>query len=336
MTKIELEQYLMRLDLSAPSAAQLLGVTPRTVQRWLDGDEIAGPAEQAILAWIKLHDIGIPWRPDSRSLANDDQKAIAAHRRHAVDLAALIRRVEARGGPRMPWTVDHSRNRAVCGKIELSFYDLQNGAFSLANYTRRDMPPDLSRDAELIDDAAYSIAKSFMKKLGPATLAWTDASPKSGSGRPAKAEAKKFSSSEAALEFACKHMEANDFYEPFIFSTENSNLIVFDKHQLRQECERRRSAPVALAAVADYTRNHSSCFVTSGPVMLTPAVRAAHERHIEVLADEMDALAEKAGNGSANYQQFNALLGKLHAANFFPDGDLVSAAMRSLIRNGAK
>ena len=92
MTTTELEQYLLRLDLTAADAARFLGVTPRTMQRWLDGEEIPGPAEQALRAWIKLHDLGIPWKPDSRSIDDNDEKQISAHLRHAVDLAALSRR----------------------------------------------------------------------------------------------------------------------------------------------------------------------------------------------------------------------------------------------------
>jgi len=117
MTATEPEQYLLRLDLSPADAAKLLGVkTPRTVQRWLDGEEIPGPAEQAIRAWIKLHDLRIPWKPDSRSINASDEEQISAHLRHAVETAALIARVEARGGPRIPWEVDYSRGLAVFGK----------------------------------------------------------------------------------------------------------------------------------------------------------------------------------------------------------------------------
>jgi cobalamin-dependent methionine synthase I len=149
-------------------------------------------------------------------------------------------------------------------------------------------------------------------------------------------EAKKFPTSEAALKYACKFMGSKEFHDPFIFSTENSEVVVFDKHELRQECERRSTAPVALAALADYVRKHSSYFVTAGPTMLTPAAKASQEKHIEALADEVDALAEKARSGLAHYQHFNELLGRLHAASFFPDRDLVSAAARALVLNGTK
>jgi hypothetical protein len=336
MTQTELEQYLLRLDLTPIDAAQLLGVTPRTMQRWLDGEEIPGPAEQALRAWIKLHDLGIPWKPDSRSISNNDEKQIGAHLRHAEDLAALLARVEARGGPRTVWQVDYSRGHAVSGKIEVSFYKLQNGGFSLANYTRRDMAPDLHRDRELIDDAAYYIALSRRKEpdFGPVILVWNDVSPKNGS-RAAKQETKEFPTNEAALKFACKHMGARDFVDPFI-TTPTPSDVIFDKYELRHECETRTNAPGALAALADYVRKNASFFVTNGPTMLTPIARANHEKHIASLADNVDALAGKAREGLADYQQFNMILGELHAAGSFPDRDLVSAAARALVREKMK
>jgi hypothetical protein len=91
-------------------------------------------------------------------------------------------------------------------------------------------------------------------------------------------------------------------------------------------------APGALAALADYVRKNASFFVTNGPAMLTPIARANHEKHIASLADKVDALAGKAREGSADYQQFNAVLGELHAAGYFPDRDLVSAAAKALVR----
>ena len=340
MTPIELEQYLLRLELSPPEAAQLLGVkTPRTVQRWLDGaddEEIPGPVEQALLAWIKLHDLGIPWKPDSRSIDTNDESQINGLRRHAVDLAALIARVDARGGPRMPWEVDHNRGFAMLGKVEVSFYKLLNGGFSLAHYTRRDMPPDLRRDAELIEDAAYYIALSLRRKkpdYGPVTLFWTDVSPKNGT-RAANLEKKEFPSNEAAIKHACKHMGARSFNEPYI-TMQHRSEVIFDKFDLQQECETRGTAPGALAALARYVRKNSAFFGTRGPTMLSPTARANHEKHIEALADEIDLLAAKAREGLSDYRQFGDLLGKLHAANFFPDRELVSAAARALVREKA-
>ncbi len=332
MTEKELEQYLLRLGLTPLDAAQFLGVTPRTLQRWLDGEEIPGPAEQAVRAWVKLNDLGIPWKPDSQSINANEEQQIGAHLQHAVEQAALIARIQARGGPRTVWEVDHSRGLAVLGKIEVSFYKLLNGGFSLAYYTRRDMAPDAHRDRELIEDAAYYIALSRRKEpiFGPVTLFWSDISPKNGN-RAAKVEGKDFPSNETAINYACKRMGSRDFVDPFI-STQSATDVIFDKYALQQECETRTTAPGALAALAQYVRENSSLFGTFGPAMLTPIARASHEKHIEGLADKIDTLAEKARDGLTDYQQFNAVLGELHSANFFPDRELVSAAVKSLVR----
>jgi hypothetical protein len=126
-------------------------------------------------------------------------------------------------------------------------------------------------------------------------------------------------------------MSSRDFVDPFI-STQSQSDLIFDKYALQQECEIRAKAPEALQALAEYVRNNSSLFGTHGPTMLTPIARANREKHIEALADKVDALAEKARDGSTDYQQFNAVLGELHAANFFPARELVSAAAKALVQ----
>src|ERR1039457_753734 len=131
MTKNQLEQYLLRLDLSPAQAAQLLSVSPRTVRRWQEGEDVPGPAEQAIRAWVRLHERHLPWRPDSISIAQDDQDQIARHRSHTIDLDAVLQKVEMRGGAKAPWSVDWDHGRASLETMEVSFYKLQDGGFSL-------------------------------------------------------------------------------------------------------------------------------------------------------------------------------------------------------------
>jgi hypothetical protein len=324
MTHKELYQYLSRLDLSAVEAAQLLGVTPRTVRRWLDGEEVPGPAEQAVRAWIRLHDQHLPWRPDSTSINENDEGQIARHRQHAIDLADLIARVEARGGPRLAsWKVDRDRGCAVFGPIKVTFYKLLNGGFSLASYTRKDGDPDVQRDAEIIEDAAYCIAQSLKKEpgFGPVTLVVHDGPAK---GRVATQRFEKFHTNREAIERVCGALGSPDFHEPFVM-TDSPGEVLWDAHDLRQECERRAKAPAALKALSDYVRTNSAFFVRNGPQMLTPAATTQRRQRIEGLAGRLDELAGKAREGLADYQQFDLVLGELHAAGFFPDGELVSA-----------
>ncbi|MBW8077621.1 MAG: hypothetical protein GJU76_06025 [Gallionella sp.] len=192
------------------------------------------------------------------------------------------------------------------------------------------MTPDLARDNELLEDAAYYIYLSRRKDpdFGPVTLHWNNIPPRNGA-RPAVADTRTFSSNEAALKQACKLMGSRGFHEPFIAT--KAGELIFDKLDLRQECETRAKAPNALEAVAQSIRKNKALFSTRGPTMLTPIERANHERLIESLADRLDALADKARQGRADYRQFDDVLRELHAANFFPDRDLVSTAARALV-----
>jgi len=87
MTPDQLRQHLNRLDLEPPEVAQFLGVSLRSLQRWLDDEEIPGPVEQALRAWLLLNDHNLAWRPDSVSIAVDDQEQIGLLRAHAIELS---------------------------------------------------------------------------------------------------------------------------------------------------------------------------------------------------------------------------------------------------------
>ena len=56
MASGELQEHLTLLGLDQLQAAQLLSVTPRTLRRWLAGEEVPGPVEQAFRAWRRLHE----------------------------------------------------------------------------------------------------------------------------------------------------------------------------------------------------------------------------------------------------------------------------------------
>lgn len=164
MPTMELLEHLNHLQLTQAEAAQLLDVSARTVRRWCDGEEVPGPAEAALRAWRKLAERHLAWRPDSASIVEDNPEGIAAHREHAMGLDAVLRRVEARGGPRLAWDVNIPESQATLGRAQVSFYKLQNGGFSLSVYSRRDgVSPDVRRDWSLIEDATFCIAKEFEK-----------------------------------------------------------------------------------------------------------------------------------------------------------------------------
>lgn len=331
MTGNEFGQFLLRLGLAPGEAAQLLSVTPRTVRRWLDGEEVSGPAEQAIRAWIRLHDRHLPWRPDSASIAENDQDQITRHRSHAINLNEILARVEARGGARLPWSVDWDRGQATLGPMEVSFYKLLNGSFSLGTYRRKDGDPDVERDREIIEDAAHCIAQALKKKnpdFGPVTLFVHDGPAK---GRVASQQLQNFPTARDAIRKVCAKIGSPGFHDPFI-TTESPTELLWDTHELRRECERRAKAPPALAALAEYVRTNSALFVRISAQMLAPTEATQRRQRIKALADELDGLADQARDGLIQYPEFESVLAALHAAGFFPDGELVSGVARALVR----
>jgi hypothetical protein len=256
MTGFELTETLAVLGLDQDEAAQLLGVSTRTLRRWIEGEEISGPAKAALRAWRQLHARHLAWKPDAIAIFEDDRAQIEQARRHAQEMAGIIDLVEARGGPRNPWSVNLEKCVATFGPFEVGFYKLQNGGFSFSSYRRKDSSPDLKRDKPFLEDAAYSIGKAFSKA---------------------------------------------------------------------------RESQLALSAVAQYVREHSTLFVVDGPRILSQAESKRRQRDIEAVADKLDALAVAAGKAGANYVQFEELLHQLHALGFFPTIELVSDVARATI-----
>lgn len=321
MDKGQLEQYLGRLGLAPADAAQLLSISSRTLRRWLDGEDIPGPAQRAILAWIHLHERRLPWRPDTVSIVQDDQNQIARHRQHTIDTVDVLKRVEVRGGAKAPWIVDWDKGRASLGSMEVSFYKLQSGGFSLGSYRRTDSPPDSARDMPMIEDAVYCIAQALAKKGKddvPVTLVVHDGPAK---GRVAKQELMQFPNAQAGIKHLCKHIGQHGYSEPFLM-TRDSELL-WDQHELKRECIRRADGPKALADLAAYVRQHSNIFVQDGPGSVGPAERTRRETRIKALGDSIDELAQRVDDGSVHYQDFEEFLGLLHTAGFFPPNELI-------------
>ncbi|MGH6876467.1 MAG: helix-turn-helix domain-containing protein [Rhizomicrobium sp.] len=330
MTQAEFTQYLDRLGLSVEKAAKLLDVSPRTVRRWREGEELRGPVETAVRAWIFLHDRHLPWMPDSASVIENDREQIDLHRANAIDLAALHKRVEDRGGPKLTWNVDLSKGKATLGPVQVSFYRLRNGGFSLANYRRSDAAPDAHRDREIIEDAAYSIGQAIKKRdpaFGPVVVVSHDGSAK---GRTAKQQQQTFATNRDAIRSVCQSLGQPQFHEPFIM-TESPADPLWETRELLRECRRRTDGPAALTALADYARRNSAAFVRSGPAMLSPADTAKRQKHIEAIATQIEELARKTREGFVDYMDFEPLLRDLHASGFFPENGLVSAAAQALV-----
>lgn len=178
MTKKEfkcISCILNDLNLTQQEAARLLSVTPRTIRHWFSKnfDEVPGPIQQALIAWRRLHQLGMPWRPDGVEVVETDPikiaEQIALYRNHAIDLDALLQRVKARRGPAAQWHVDLNKGVAILGKMHVGFYKLPNNGFSPASYWCADRQPDLERDQALLDDAYACIASTIadQRKVQP-------------------------------------------------------------------------------------------------------------------------------------------------------------------------
>ena len=121
MSGQELQEHIQALGLTQAEAAQLLGISPRTVTRWCtEGEEVSGPAEAALRAWRRLDARHLAWRPDSVSIVEDDAERIATHRQEAINLDDILRRVEARGGPQLSWAVSLPESEATLDRIHVS------------------------------------------------------------------------------------------------------------------------------------------------------------------------------------------------------------------------
>jgi hypothetical protein len=192
MRPADVRHHLQLLNLSPAEAADLLGVGLRTVRRWTAPDQqgeaepIPGAAEAALRAWLKLHRLGLSWRPDASALAPAAVAVADAHEANARALHDVVERVRARRGPATQWDVDLERCRATLGKMTVSFYRLKGGGFSPQSFRRSDGAAiDLERDQALLEDAYFCIAKKlalegdepvvhFALNEPDASLAWAD------------------------------------------------------------------------------------------------------------------------------------------------------------------
>ena len=202
-----------------------------------------GPAEQALRAWRRLQERNLAWRPDSVSIIDDDQEEIARLRAHAVGLSDIFSQVEARGGPRLPWMVDRRSDRAILGAMQVSFYRLKNGSYSLGNYTRRDGHPDVRRDWEFIEDAWYCIVKEMRKEAANQVLLIYSDEPifVGADGRIGQLVEERFASNEAAIQRACELSRGLHFHSPSI-KDPSTREVIWTEPELRQEIAYRAKA----------------------------------------------------------------------------------------------
>jgi hypothetical protein len=170
MNSDQFNRRLEYLGLKQSDAAALLRVTPRAVRRWQSGEQpLPANVVELLNAWKQLHDKHIPWGPALEAIWPGDDDQIRRKEHHDKALAELLKRVAVRGGLAAPWRVNLKEHSATLGRIDVGFYKLQGGGFSLANYRRGDRDSDAERDRILIEDAvaAFSEAVGNAKEERP-------------------------------------------------------------------------------------------------------------------------------------------------------------------------
>jgi hypothetical protein len=167
-------------------------------------------------------------------------------RENAISVAEVIKRVTARRGPWFPWFVDRQSCRAISGPMEVGFYRLTNGSFSLSTYRRSDMQPDVQRDIELIEDAIYCIAMEMRKEAAmQVTLVFMNGPGFVGpSGQFGNIHSEEFPSNEKALERAFLLMDKSRGHS-FAIRTGTANStgeFLWQEPEIRAEYDRRINA----------------------------------------------------------------------------------------------
>lgn len=73
MKSMPISEAIEYLELTRKEAAKLLDVNPRTIKRWIDGeDDVKSWAENLLSAWCKLSKLGLAWKPGEVELGFDD------------------------------------------------------------------------------------------------------------------------------------------------------------------------------------------------------------------------------------------------------------------------
>lgn len=169
MTGTQIREAFEMLGLTQAEAAASLGLSERTLRRYLDEADnvleeatVPGPVFQAIRGWLLLHENGLPWRPGTTALdCRVTPQSMAQHRIYAMDIGASVRRIEEAGGPALPWEVDLVRGRAVLGAMAFTFSLIDRIGFSPQSYARRDIPGDLKRDWQMLEEGFACVAREL-------------------------------------------------------------------------------------------------------------------------------------------------------------------------------
>jgi transcriptional regulator with XRE-family HTH domain len=157
---------LKDLGLSQLEAARLLGVRPRTINRWATGaQEVSGPAAQALLAWRRLAERGFSWRPDCVEIPFEALSMPDGARGGNQSTARSIDSVAAWSRPRLRWRISLNRRCASAGGLAVYFNRIADDCFVPTGYRRLDREADLERDRPLIEEAAAVFTRAAASEV---------------------------------------------------------------------------------------------------------------------------------------------------------------------------
>ena len=157
MDAAALRKILKELGLSQLEAARLLGIKPRTINRWATGSQDAsGPAAQALLAWRRLAQRGLAWRPDCVEIRFEPGLHQAGE-----SPSRIVETVTAQGGLRPRWRISLNRRSASAGGLTVYFHRIAPGHFVPVEYRRLDRSENPDRDRASIEEAVAVFARAI-------------------------------------------------------------------------------------------------------------------------------------------------------------------------------
>ena len=165
MNKEELLKSMEILKLDNKLLAQYLGVTTRTVDRWIkDSSKINKTAKLAIQSWVKLQFAGLPWVGLTVIYKSDIGEVISNIKKfYDSEIRVAIKNVEARGEFKpLNWIIDQKKSLICIPDIINMYYN----NYLMVNQYKVLIPISSGIKLDipfLIDEAVYVLNKSDLQ-----------------------------------------------------------------------------------------------------------------------------------------------------------------------------
>ena len=172
MNKEEFLKSMEILQLDNKLLGQYLGVTTRTVDRWIkDLSKMNKTAKLTIQSWVKLQSAGLPWiglnvihkTSDIHKTSNIGRIITNIQKFYDTEINLAIKNVEARDEFKpLNWIIDHRKNLIYIPNIINMYYN----NYLMVNQYKVLIPisPGIKLDVPfLIDEAVYVLNKSDLQ-----------------------------------------------------------------------------------------------------------------------------------------------------------------------------